>query len=81
MLLRVELGSFLRRYVSDYDPSEGIRMFVDNAEAVTMHNVIRKLGLPAESVQVVTVNRNAAAFDTPLHDGDRVGLFSAASGG
>ncbi len=40
-----------------------------------------RLGIPREEVNLVFINREQAAWDTPLQDGDRVGYVPLVTGG
>ena len=48
---------------------------------LTVADVIRKTGVPADDVRIVIVNGQSAANDEPLTDGDRVALFPVVAGG
>lgn len=44
-------------------------------------SVVARLGIPPEELKLVFVNGAHSALETPLADGDRVGLFPAVGGG
>jgi molybdopterin converting factor small subunit len=48
---------------------------------LTVGDVVAEAGLRPEDVAVVMINHGRGALDSPLTDGDRVGLFPAVSGG
>lgn len=79
MALTVEIGSYLRKYVSGYDPAAGIQ--IEFHPGTTVRGVVSRLGIPAAEASVVTVNRSAATLDQELKDGDFVGIFPVAMGG
>jgi len=47
----------------------------------TVASVVRRLGIPLDDLKLVFVNGAHAPLETPLADGDRVGLFPAVGGG
>jgi molybdopterin converting factor small subunit len=48
---------------------------------LTVRDVVVEAGIRPEDVAVVMINHAAAKLDSPLTDGDRLGLFPAVSGG
>ncbi len=78
MAVKVEISSSLRRWVPDYDPSRGVLV---EAGGLSVAQLLERLGLPAEEVRLVMVNRRAAGPDQVLADGDLVGLFPSLTGG
>lgn len=48
---------------------------------LTVAGLVAALGLDPEAVKVAFVNGQHATPETPLRDGDRVGLFPAVGGG
>jgi sulfur carrier protein ThiS len=79
MILRVEVGSYLRRYVAGYDPEKGMELELDAEK--TAGQIIDELGIPRSEATVIMVNRKAAQPDQALKDGDILGLFPVALGG
>jgi sulfur carrier protein ThiS len=79
MALRVEVDSYLRKYLPGYDPAKGIEL--EYKPGVTPAQVIRELGIPTAEASIITVNRSVVRADQELHDGDLVGLFPVALGG
>jgi len=79
MSLRVELCSFLRKHITDYDPAKGIEL--DAGPGLTVEEVIKQVDIPSEEVKIITVNRTVVKPDYLLRDGDKVGLFTALVGG
>jgi sulfur carrier protein ThiS len=79
MILRVEVGSYLRKYVSGYDPEKGLELELDAEK--TAGQIIDELGIPRNETAVIMVNRKAAQLDHALKDGDLLGLFPVALGG
>jgi len=47
----------------------------------TVQSVVARLGIPLDDLKLVFVNGVHAPLETPLADGDRVGLFPAVGGG
>lgn len=79
MPLRIEISSYLRRFVSDYDPVQGL--ILNGQTGRTVGAVIHELGIPSEEVQIILVNRRAAKLETRLGEDDELGLFPAMGGG
>lgn len=79
MALRVEVGSYLRKYLTEYDPEKGLELKL-KAEK-TAGQIIDELGIPPSEVSIIMVNRKAARSDQALKDGDLLGLFPVALGG
>lgn len=48
---------------------------------LTVEDVVNERGIRVQDVHIVMVNGRGAELDTPLGDGDRLGLFPAISGG
>jgi molybdopterin converting factor small subunit len=62
--------------------SQGSTEFqVEARPGLTVRDVVAGAGIPSEAVYIVMVNSDRADLDTPLADGDRLGLFPAVSGG
>jgi len=51
------------------------------AEGETVASVVARLGIPPDDLKLVFVNGVHAALNTPLAQGDRLGLFPAVGGG
>jgi molybdopterin converting factor small subunit len=60
----------------DYQKTTGYHL----EEGHTVSDLIREAGIDRKDVKIAFVNRRIAAFDTPLADGDRVGLAPAVGG-
>jgi molybdopterin converting factor small subunit len=54
---------------------------VDARQGLTVKDVVDEGGIRVDDVRIVLVNGRTAELDSPLSDGDRVGLFPAISGG
>lgn len=54
---------------------------VEAREGLTVRDVVGQLGISPEVVAIVMLNNDRAGLDAPLHDGDRLSLFPAVSGG
>lgn len=65
------LANFLPANGSDYPVESGD----------TVLSIIHKLGIPEKDVTIAFVNNLRSTFDTPVKDGDRVGLFPPVGGG
>ncbi len=50
-------------------------------DGATVRDVIERLGVPDDELNLVFVNSLHAPRDAALHDGDAVGLFPAVGGG
>jgi len=74
-LIRVDikLNASLRRY--DKTNSDHGLVPVELDEGITIHEVLRKLGIPAEKVKMLLLNGKGATFDSILSNGDRIALF------
>lgn len=53
----------------------------DVVAGATVTTVMDMLKVPCEEVKIIFINGVHAQADTPLKDGDRVGLFPAVGGG
>lgn len=61
---------------------EGATEFqVEARPGLTVKDVVDEGGIRAQDVRIVLVNGRGAELDSPLGDGDRLGLFPAISGG
>lgn len=65
--------------LAKYLPDNGDDYPVDSGETVL--SLIRKLGIPEKDVTIVFVNNLRSPVETPVADGDRVGLFPPVGGG
>jgi len=54
---------------------------MDVAPGMTAGQLVDLLGMPRDSVRILFINGLHAEMDTPVKDGDRVGLFPAVAGG
>lgn len=79
MAIDLMLSSALRRYVKDYDPLSGLQLEAE--PGLTALELINSLGIPPGEVKIIMLNGVAAAQDSLIKDGDRVGLFPAVGGG
>ena len=50
-------------------------------EGLTVRDVVAAAAVRPEDVAVVMIDHHSATLDSPLADGDRLGLFPAVSGG
>jgi molybdopterin converting factor small subunit len=64
------------------DSAQGTRAFqVEARPGLTVADVIREAGVQGHELYVVVINGHGAKPDSPLVDGDRLGLFPPMSGG
>jgi molybdopterin converting factor small subunit len=54
---------------------------VEARPGLTVADVIREAGVQGHELYVVVINGHGAKADSPLVDGDRLGLFPPMSGG
>jgi molybdopterin converting factor small subunit len=54
---------------------------IEARSGLTVRKVIAEASLRPADVAVVMINHNRCTLDSPLADGDRLGLFPAVSGG
>jgi molybdopterin converting factor small subunit len=54
---------------------------VDACAGLTVRAVLAEEGLPEAAVHIIMLNGVHAGLDSPLRDGDRLGLFPAVGGG
>jgi molybdopterin converting factor small subunit len=79
MRVRIEVSSGLRRHIPDYDARQGVvRVLPPGAR---LDELLVLLGLPADEVSLLMVNRAAVKGDRRLEDGDLVGIFPTMEGG
>jgi molybdopterin converting factor small subunit len=71
MDINVILGGALRKEAVE-GPQQRV---VSMAERATVAELIELLGLEANRVKIIILNGRGAMDDTPLADGDRIGLF------
>ncbi len=54
---------------------------IEARSGLTVRDVVTEAAIPAADVVVVMINHGRGTLDSPLTDGDRLGLFPAVSGG
>jgi molybdopterin converting factor small subunit len=67
----------------------GLRGFIGGKASVAVEirpgqsikEVLAGVGIPAELTHILFVNGRAARLDSPLNDGDQLGVFPAIGGG
>jgi sulfur carrier protein ThiS len=79
MPLKVFLSSSLRKYVSQYNPVEGIEFELEDKSTVA--EICRKINVPVEQIKVIMVNGRNAELDFVLKGNERIGLFPSIGGG
>jgi molybdopterin converting factor small subunit len=64
------------------ESAQGAKDFqVEARPGLTVADIIREAGIQGHELYVVVVNGHGAKSDSPLVDGDRLGLFPPMSGG
>jgi len=79
MTVLVRLNATLRKHAPGYDPFTGLEVEIRSGEKVS--DLLARLNVPAEEVNIIMVNGLQASLDATLNHGDRVGLFPALGGG
>lgn len=74
--MRIELKCFAS--LACYAPKGGT---MDVPATATVATVIEALNMPLEEVKIIFINGVHAEPDSPLHEGDRLGLIPAVGGG
>ena len=54
---------------------------LDVPEGSTVHDIVRRLGIPADVERVTLLNGGDSAPDVPLHPGDVLTVFPPLTGG
>ena len=54
---------------------------VEARSGLTVRDVVAEAALQSDDVAVVMINHSRGTLDSPLRDGDRLGLFPAVAGG
>ncbi len=79
MKIEVKLFASLGRFNNDPLLRDGGFMVWEGA--ATVGDILDRLAVPRAEVKLVFINGRHAAMDTPVNDGDRVGLFPPIGGG
>jgi len=79
MKIEVNLYATLKRYMKN--ETGGTSSAIDVEGGTCVKDIILKLKIPADSVKLIFINGVHAKVDTPLKDGDRLGLFPPVGGG
>jgi len=79
LTVQVRLFATLRRHFPDLKLGEA--MSVELPDGATVGQLIAHLGLPPEEVKTVFVNNLIRDMESPLADGDVVGIFPPVGGG
>ena len=79
MRVQVQLFATLAAFLPP-DSRDGAAM-LDVPDSSTVHDLIERLGLPAELERVMLVNGGDATPDRTLHPGDVVAVFPPLAGG
>ncbi len=75
MQIQLKLFATLRAYTPDNADEYPIQ------SGMTVKDIINELNIPIEDAKLIFVNSTRRAFETPLADGDRVGIFPPVGGG
>ncbi|MBC7105022.1 MAG: MoaD/ThiS family protein [Firmicutes bacterium] len=54
---------------------------VEARPGLTVRQAVEELGIQARDIFIILINGEKAGLDSPLHDGDHLGLFPPVSGG
>lgn len=74
--VQVNLYAGLRGYIGG-KASVTVQIAADQ----TIQNVLTKLEIPTEQTRILFVNGRPATTDTPVKEGDQLGIFPAIGGG
>jgi molybdopterin converting factor small subunit len=77
MSTHIELKLFAN--LMKYRPSDGDRLAIEPGQ--TVGEIVAAIGMPAEKAKLIFINGLKGTLDTPLHGGERVGLFPPVAGG
>ena len=75
MQIQLKLFATLRAYTPQNAEAYAIE------PGMTVMDIIDRLKIPVDEAKLVFVNSTRRDFDTPLADGDRVGIFPPVGGG
>jgi len=73
--ITIKLFATLRPYA----PADGDRYAV--APGTTVADLVRDLNIPPQDAKLIFINSIRRELDTPLQDGDRLGIFPPVGGG
>jgi molybdopterin converting factor small subunit len=62
-----------------YTPAQTDRYAI--APGTTVADIVRDLNIPAKDAKLIFINSIRKELDTPLEDGDRLGIFPPVGGG
>ncbi|MBC7248821.1 MAG: MoaD/ThiS family protein [Anaerolineae bacterium] len=79
LTVQVRLFATLRRHFPDLKLGEA--MSVELPDGATVGQLIAHLGLPPQEIKTVFVNNLIREMESPLADGDVVGIFPPVGGG
>jgi len=75
-MIEVHLYGKLRRFAADSDPRSESVVALPYRDGETVRTIVERLGIPATELgSNLFVSGRYADLDTPVEDGDRLGLF------
>ena len=79
--MKIELklyASFSRYRPREVDGEPGM---VDVRDGITIHGLLKEVGIPRDAVKIMFLNGLHAKGDEVLQEGDRLGVFPPVAGG
>jgi len=75
-MIEIRLYGRLRRFAPDDDPRSASTLIVPDRGGETVGMLVERIGIPRGEIgSNIFVSGRYAGLDTPIGDGDRVGLF------
>jgi molybdopterin converting factor small subunit len=80
-IMKIDLRLFasLARYLPD--KSDGRSLIVEVDEETTVKDLLKRMGIPLGEVKLIFLNGIRSEMESPLKDGDRLGVFPPVAGG
>jgi molybdopterin converting factor small subunit len=79
MKIELRLFASLARYLPD--KSDGRSLNVEIHKGTTVKDVLERMGVPLGEVKLIFLNGIRSEMESPLNDGDRLGVFPPVAGG
>ena len=79
MQIHIQLSPLIRKYVSNYDHSTGIRLAID--APLSVEQIIATLNIPREEVISIMINGYPGKFNSTVNHDDSVTLAKVIGGG